>query len=90
MDIHYINSYYPEQITANAAFQKHIVKEYIQLMVLDYLAASPYICKLSFIGGTNLRLIKGIDRFSKHLLFNTRSSDRILHFSEFFNSVISR
>ena len=72
IDIHYINSYYPAQITANAAFQKHIVKEYIQMMVLDYLAASPYVCKLSFIGGTNLRLIKGIDRFSEDLDFDCK------------------
>lgn len=72
IDLNYINSYYPPQITSNAAFQKHIVKEYIQLMVLDYLATTPYICRLSFIGGTNLRLIKGIDRFSEDLDFDCK------------------
>ena len=41
-------------------------------MVLDYLATSPYISKLSFIGGTNLRLIKGIDRFSEDLDFDCK------------------
>lgn len=34
IDLNYINNYYPPQITSNAAFQKHILKEYIQLMVL--------------------------------------------------------
>ncbi|MCI5483103.1 MAG: nucleotidyl transferase AbiEii/AbiGii toxin family protein, partial [Bacteroidales bacterium] len=67
IDLNYINSFFPAQIAGNAAFHKHILKEYVQLMVLDYLATSPYISKLAFIGGTNLRLIKGIDRFSEDL-----------------------
>ena len=33
LDIDFINSFFPPQIAANAAFQKHILKEYIQLMV---------------------------------------------------------
>lgn len=41
-------------------------------MVLDYLSSTPYIRKLSFIGGTNLRLVKGIDRFSEDLDFDLR------------------
>ena len=89
IDLHYINSFYPAPITSNAAFQKHILKEYIQLMVLDYLSTSPYICKLAFIGGTNLRLIKGIDRFSEDLDFDckdlteqefTRMTDSVITF----------
>ena len=73
LDIDFINSFFPPQIAANAAFQKHILKEYIQLMVLDYLAATPYVNKLAFIGGTNLRLIKGIDRFSEDLDFDCKA-----------------
>lgn len=72
IDLNYINSYFPSQIASNAAFQKHILKEYIQLMVLDHLATTPYISKLAFIGGTNLRLIKGIDRFSEDLDFDCK------------------
>lgn len=70
IDLNYINSFFPAPIAGNATFQKHILKEYVQLMVLDYLATSPYISKLAFIGGTNLRLIKGIDRFSEDLDFD--------------------
>ena len=73
IDIVYINGYFPQQLTSNVAFQKHILKEYIQLMVLDYLADTPYISKLAFIGGTNLRLIKGIDRFSEDLDFDCKN-----------------
>jgi len=72
IDLNYINSFFPPQIAGNANFQKHILKEYVQLMVLDYLATSPYINKLAFIGGTNLRLIKGIDRFSEDLDFDCK------------------
>ena len=70
IDLNYINSFFPAPIAGNATFQKHILKEYVQLMVLDYLATSPYISKLAFIGGTSLRLIKGIDRFSEDLDFD--------------------
>ena len=54
----------------NAVFQKHIVKEYVQLLILDYLSATEHIRKMTFIGGTNLRLAKGIDRFSEDLDFD--------------------
>jgi len=73
IDIHYINSFFPSQMTSNAALQKHILKEYIQLMVLDYLSTTPYISKIAFIGGTNLRLIRGIDRFSEDLDFDCKN-----------------
>jgi len=72
IDLNYINNYYLAVIASNAAFQKHILKEYIQLMVLDYLATTQYLSKLAFIGGTNLRLIKGIDRFSEDLDFDCK------------------
>lgn len=89
IDLNYINSFFPAQIAGNATFQKHILKEYVQLMVLDYLATSPYISKLAFIGGTNLRLIKGINRFSEDLDFDCKDltddefkemTDRVLTF----------
>ena len=89
IDLNYINSFFPAQIAGNATFQKHILKEYVQLMVLDYLATSPYISKLAFIGGTSLRLIKGIDRFSEDLDFDCKDltddefkemTDRVLTF----------
>lgn len=34
-----------------------MVKEYIQLMALEFLAGTTFIDKLAFIGGTNLRLV---------------------------------
>lgn len=72
IDLKYIDGFFPEPLRANPAFSRHIIKEYIQLMVLDYLSATPYIKKMAFIGGTNLRLVKGIDRFSEDLDFDVR------------------
>ena len=50
-----------------------MLKEYIQLMILDYLSTSLYVTKIIFIGGTNLRLIHGIDRFSEDLDFDCKN-----------------
>jgi len=67
-----IRNFYPEPLKGNPSFQKHLLKEYVQLLVLDYLAATPYARKLTFIGGTSLRLIKGIDRFSEDVDFDCK------------------
>ena len=72
IELNNILNFYPSHQSSSTAFQKLILKEYIQLMVLDYLATSLYIEKLAFIGGTNLRLIKGIDRFSEDLDFDCK------------------
>jgi predicted nucleotidyltransferase component of viral defense system len=63
-----------------------MVKEYVQLMILDYLSTTPYVKKLIFIGGTNLRLVKGIDRFSEDLDFDCRQLSE-QHFSEITEAV---
>lgn len=73
IDLKYISGFFPARLGGNPDYAKHMVKEYIQLMVLDYLSATPYICKLAFIGGTNLRLVKGIDRWSEDLDFDCRN-----------------
>ena len=70
-----IRGFFPASIRNNAAFNKYMLKEYIQLMILDYLSSSEYAQKLCFIGGTNLRLILGIDRFSEDLDFDCKNMD---------------
>ena len=49
-----------------------MLKEYLQLLILDYLTTTPYIKKIALIGGTNLRLTKGIDRFSEDIDFDCK------------------
>lgn len=73
MNINIIRSYFPSSLRNNAAFDKYMLKEYLQLMILDYISSSKYASKLCFIGGTNLRLIHGIDRFSEDLDFDCKN-----------------
>lgn len=68
-----IKNYFPANLRDNASFTKHMLKEYLQLMILDFLSTTPYIRKITFIGGTNLRLVKGIDRFSEDLDFDCKN-----------------
>lgn len=72
IDISYIRSFFPPAIAQESRFDRYMLKEYLQLLILDYLATTPYIRKIVFIGGTNLRLIQGIDRFSEDLDFDCR------------------
>jgi predicted nucleotidyltransferase component of viral defense system len=71
-----VKKFFPAPIQDNALFAKHMMKEYVQLMVLDFLSASPYARKTAFIGGTSLRLVKGIDRFSEDLDFDCKDMSR--------------
>ena len=82
-----IRNYFPVQIRGNSSFDKHVLKEYLQLMILDYLSSTPTIQKMVFIGGTNLRLVKGIDRFSEDLDFDCKDLSKE-EFVEMTNGVI--
>jgi predicted nucleotidyltransferase component of viral defense system len=72
LNLEQIQHYFPPQIRENPAHRKYIVKEYIQLLILDFLSTSKFVKKITFIGGTNLRLVKGIDRFSEDLDFDCK------------------
>ena len=72
IDIEYIRGFFPPTIARESRFDRYMLKEYLQLLILDHLATTPYINKVSFIGGTNLRLIQGIDRFSEDLDFDCK------------------
>lgn len=84
VDIDLIRNYFPEQIKNNALLTKCMIQEYIQLSILDYLSTTQYIRKLIFIGGTNLRLVMRIDRFSEDLDFDCKeiSKEEFLKMSD--------
>jgi predicted nucleotidyltransferase component of viral defense system len=69
-------NFYPPQVNASPALRKYILKEYIQLTILEYLTTTHWIRKLTLTGGTNLRLAKGIDRFSEDLDFDCKNLTR--------------
>lgn len=76
IDLEYIRSFFPPVIVGDSRFNRYMLKEYLQLLILNHLSSTPYIHKLSFIGGTNLRLVQGIDRFSEDLDFDCNNLSR--------------
>ena len=85
--IEQIQNFFPAQIREHSTFKKYLLREYLQLMILDHLSSTPYIRKLVFIGGTSLRLVKGIDRFSEDLDFDCKGLLEC-EFIEMTNSII--
>jgi predicted nucleotidyltransferase component of viral defense system len=73
MSIAQIKSFYPPSMQENAGFLKHILKEYLQLLILEFLSATRYVRSVALIGGTNMRLVRGIDRFSEDLDFDCKN-----------------
>lgn len=61
-------------ITENTG--KFLVSEYFHLLILNYLYDTFFINKLSLIGGANLRIIQGIDRFTEDLDFDCKNMSK--------------
>lgn len=61
-----------------------ILKEYIQCQTLEYLSRQTDAAGMAFIGGTCLRLVHGINRFSEDLDFDCKNLDqaRFLHLTD--------
>lgn len=74
-----IRKFYPPAIAQNKAFDAMILKEYVQCQVLEYLSRHPGASGMTFIGGTCLRLVHGINRFSEDLDFDCKGLDYV-HF----------
>ena len=86
MDIEQIALWFPESYRKKQYF-RYMYREYLQYKILDYIANSKYNTYLSFIGGTCLRLLHGIDRFSEDLDFDHKNMDK-QKFMEITDSVI--
>lgn len=72
IDIGTIKKYFPLSLQNNSIYYKYMLKEYLQLLILDFLSSTSYIKKVIFIGGTYLRLVMGIDRFSEDIDFDCK------------------
>lgn len=88
LNLDQIQNYFPPHISENPAHKKYIVKEYLQIMILNFLATTKFVKHIAFIGGTNLRLVKGIDRFSEDLDFDCKNFDTD-DFAEMSQSVLA-
>jgi len=64
LDFQQIQSQYPAQLQQ---FQKGIFREYLQYNILQGIFESKFADKLSFMGGTALRIIHGNSRFSEDI-----------------------
>lgn len=72
MDLTTIRSLSPVELRGGR-FDKHLLKEYVETLALNWLVSSKWAPHLTFIGGTNLRLVRGIDRFSEDLDFDIKN-----------------
>jgi len=67
IDLEQIESFYPEYLRA---FKKNLLREYLQYKILEIIFDSKFGKNLAFMGGTALRIIYSIDRFSEDLDFD--------------------
>ena len=67
LSLNEIKPYYPAYLRTHERF---ILREYLQYKILDIIFDSPFANKLSFIGGTCLRIVHNSSRFSEDLDFD--------------------
>ena len=65
-----IKSFFADSIRKNPSYFEYMLKEYLHYRMLDIMFSGKYASKLSFIGGTSLRLLHQIKRFSEDLDFD--------------------
>lgn len=65
-------------------FNRNILREYLQCKILEIIFNSPYQNKLTFMGGTALRIVYGSTRFSEDLDFDNQglTEDEFINLSE--------
>jgi len=62
-----IKTFYPESLHT---FERFILREYLQYKILEIIFESPFASKLTFLGGTCLRIIYANTRFSEDIDFD--------------------
>jgi predicted nucleotidyltransferase component of viral defense system len=69
-----IKNNYPARLKGSL-FSQHMIKEYLQTLVLNRISKDILPGNLTFIGGTSLRFCHGLDRFSEDLDFDFSGGD---------------
>jgi len=67
LDLQEIEKQYPENVKK---FKRNILREYLQYKLLQIIFETKYASKLSFLGGTALRIVHDNSRFSEDLDFD--------------------
>jgi len=65
-----IKAFFADNIRRNPSWFEYMLKEYFHYRMLDIIFSSEHASKLSFIGGTSLRILHHIKRFSEDLDFD--------------------
>lgn len=65
-----IKSFFADSLRRNPSHFEYMLKEYFHYRMLDIIFSGEYASKLSFIGGTSLRILHHIQRFSEDLDFD--------------------
>jgi len=84
-----IKTFFADSLRRNPSYFEYMLKEYFHYRMLDFIFSGKYASKLSFIGGTNLRILHHIQRFSEDIDFDCFQLSR----EEFFqitNNVIEK
>jgi predicted nucleotidyltransferase component of viral defense system len=84
-----IKSFFADSIRRNPSYFEYMLKEYFHYRILDIIFSSEYASRLSFIGGTNLRILYHIQRFSEDLDFDCFQLSKE-EFSQLTDNVIAR
>lgn len=69
VDLQEIKAFYPAPFHK---FERGLLREYLQYQILAIIFKDKVSDKLSFLGGTNLRIVHGINRFSEDLDFDNK------------------
>lgn len=69
LDFTQIKQAYPENLHQ---FDRGLLREYLQYLILSLIFNHPISRKLSFLGGTNLRIVHGLPRFSEDIDFDNK------------------
>lgn len=69
LSIDQIKKFYPSNMHI---YEKQMLREYLQYLILDIIYTSEYADKIVFMGGTAIRIIHDSQRFSEDLDFDSR------------------
>src|SRR3990167_8627034 len=61
---------FAKQYALPTSKKRAVVREYLQVKILDMIYQEKTSLHLHFVGGTSLRLLRGLDRFSEDLDFD--------------------
>ena len=67
-----IRPLFPNELSEMRSYDPYMLREYLQCLILDFLSRQKEAGKMVFIGGTCLRIIHGINRFSEDLDFDCK------------------